>query len=196
MILDFYNEAGQLAISYKIYRALGVGVPGPARPGRQRQRRGDPAHQAGERGLGARRVRDRADRAQLHLDPRLGSCAARSAGELLLAAPGSRERRGELRRPLTLLALALPDRERQAARGLSLAERNRLLLRLHELSFGPMLSVFATCPHCAAPLEFSVPVAGADRRATERAARGPACMDARTGAVPAAPGDHRRSARR
>ena len=34
---------------------LGVGVPGAARPRRQRQRHRDPAHQAGERGLGARR---------------------------------------------------------------------------------------------------------------------------------------------
>ena len=33
---------------------LGVGVPGAARPRRQRQRRRDPAHQAGERRLGAR----------------------------------------------------------------------------------------------------------------------------------------------
>ena len=36
---------------------LGVGVPGPAGPGRQRQRRRDPAHQARERGLGARHQR-------------------------------------------------------------------------------------------------------------------------------------------
>ncbi len=33
---------------------LGVGISGAARPRRQRQRRRDPAHQAGERGLGAR----------------------------------------------------------------------------------------------------------------------------------------------
>ena len=45
---------------------LGLGVPGAARPRRQRQRRRDPAHQARERGLGARLRRARADRADLH----------------------------------------------------------------------------------------------------------------------------------
>ena len=44
---------------------LGLGVPGAARPRRQRQRGRDPAHQARERGLGARLRRRRAHRAEL-----------------------------------------------------------------------------------------------------------------------------------
>ena len=44
---------------------LGLGIPGAARSRRQRQRGRDPAHQARERGLGARLRRDRADRANL-----------------------------------------------------------------------------------------------------------------------------------
>ena len=54
MIIEVYNEAGQLAIAYKVYPLLGVGVSGAARPRRQRQRGRDPAHQARERRLGAR----------------------------------------------------------------------------------------------------------------------------------------------
>lgn len=80
-------------------------------------------------------------------------------GELLLAAWEQGALADEQRRPLTLLALCLPDRERQELEAVSLAERNLLLLRLHELSFGPMLGVFGTCAHCAAPFEFSVRVA-------------------------------------
>ena len=45
---------------------LGVGIPGAARPRRQRQRGGDPDAEARERGLGTRPRRDRADRAELH----------------------------------------------------------------------------------------------------------------------------------
>ena len=57
IILELYNEAGQLAIAYKVLSLLGFGVSGAARSRRQRQRRGHPAHQAGERRLGARSLR-------------------------------------------------------------------------------------------------------------------------------------------
>ena len=65
VIIDVYNEAGQLVLSYKVYRCVGLGVPGAARPRRERERRRDPAHQARERGLGARRRGARAGRAGL-----------------------------------------------------------------------------------------------------------------------------------
>ena len=64
-MIEIYNEAGQLAIAYKVYPLLGVGVPGAARPGRERERGRDPAHQARERGLGARHRGPRAHRAQV-----------------------------------------------------------------------------------------------------------------------------------
>ena len=54
VILELYNEAGQLVIAYKIFRGVGVGVPGAARPGCERERRRDPVPQARERGLGTR----------------------------------------------------------------------------------------------------------------------------------------------
>jgi hypothetical protein len=38
------------------------------------------------------------------------------------------------------------------------AERNQLLLRLHELTFGPVMNVFGECPECGARLEFDVSV--------------------------------------
>ena len=61
IIIEVYNEAGQLAHRLQGLPLLGLGVPGAARPRRQRQRRRDPAHQARERGLGARRERRRAE---------------------------------------------------------------------------------------------------------------------------------------
>ena len=66
IIIDVYNEAGQLALAYKRLPLLGLGVPGAARPRRQRQRGRDPDHQARERGLGARPRGGRAGRADLH----------------------------------------------------------------------------------------------------------------------------------
>ncbi|HTB77310.1 MAG TPA: hypothetical protein VK762_28895, partial [Polyangiaceae bacterium] len=38
-------------------------------------------------------------------------------------------------------------------------ERDRLLLRVRALTFGPDLGAFSTCPSCAAPVEFTAPVA-------------------------------------
>ena len=54
LIIEVYNEAGQLAICLQGLSLLGLRIPGPARPGCERQRGRDPAHQARERGLGAR----------------------------------------------------------------------------------------------------------------------------------------------
>ena len=67
IILEFYNEAGQLAIAYIDLPLLGVGIPVAPGPGRQRQRSRHSAHEARERGLGARRFDAGADTAQLHL---------------------------------------------------------------------------------------------------------------------------------
>lgn len=80
------------------------------------------------------------------------------AGELLLAAWEQGAAENELRRAVTMLAIAMPARDREQIGALPIAERNLLLLQLHELSFGPSLSTFAVCPSCQAPLEFAVPV--------------------------------------
>jgi phage tail-like protein len=53
LIIEMYNEAGQLVMSYKVYRCW-VRVPGVAGSGRQRERGCHPDDQARERGLGAR----------------------------------------------------------------------------------------------------------------------------------------------
>ena len=66
IIIEVYNEAGQLAHRLQRLPLLGLGVPGAARSRRQRERRRDPAHQARERGLGARLRASGADRADLH----------------------------------------------------------------------------------------------------------------------------------
>jgi hypothetical protein len=80
-------------------------------------------------------------------------------GELLLAAFDKGAEQDDLDRGLTLLALALPESSREQFATLPLAERNLLLLRLRELSFGPTLQCFGACSQCCAHLEFALPVA-------------------------------------
>jgi len=81
------------------------------------------------------------------------------AGELLLAAWEDGASEHDLRRALTMLATALPDTGREQLGALPIAERNRLLLRLHELTFGPLIRVFGPCSTCRAHFEFAVSAA-------------------------------------
>ncbi len=81
------------------------------------------------------------------------------AGELLLQAWEQGASVPEPSRPLALLSLAMPDRDPIELADIPVAERNRLLLRLRELSFGAELSVIATCSTCSEQLELSLPVA-------------------------------------
>jgi hypothetical protein len=78
------------------------------------------------------------------------------AGELLLAAWEEGTAEHDLGRALTMLVTALPDADRKQLAALPIAERNLLLLRLHELTFGPLLSVFGVCPKCGMQFEFAV----------------------------------------
>lgn len=80
------------------------------------------------------------------------------AGELLLKAWEDGLGEPELRRPLALLAVACPERDATQLESLPLGARNRLLLRVHEVSFGRVLTAVTNCPDCHEPLEFSVPV--------------------------------------
>ena len=82
------------------------------------------------------------------------------AGELLLAAWEAGAPEHDLDRALTMIATALPGTDREQLGALPLAERNALLLRVHELTFGPLLSVFGVCAACGAQFEFAVPAAG------------------------------------
>jgi hypothetical protein len=93
------------------------------------------------------------------------------SGERLLLAWEQGTQADDLRRPLVLLSIALPDRDRVQLAAMPISERNALLLRLHELTFGPELNVFGECPECGARLEFAVQVeALAARQDTQPAA--------------------------
>jgi hypothetical protein len=81
------------------------------------------------------------------------------AGELLLQAWEEGASVPEPSRPLALLGLAMPDRDPLELADIPVAECNRLLLRLRELSFGAELSVIAACSSCSSQLELAVPVA-------------------------------------
>ena len=176
IIIDVYNEAGQKVISYKRLPLLGVGVPGAARARRRRQRRGHPAHQARERGLGARRLGDRADR-ELAVAAYGYSQSSPEAGSFVLPggfvdAHGVVHRQGRLRPPEgrdEQWLLGLPASARQArvvtellrrcvrAIGpyratrdmmldLGVGDREYLLLALRRAAFGDHLALVLTCP--------------------------------------------------
>lgn len=83
------------------------------------------------------------------------------SGERLLAA--CEQARGEhaLLRAITLLAAALPACDRAELLQLPIAERNRLLLQLRRISFGPTLEGYAPCTRCGAAMEFSLSIADA-----------------------------------
>ena len=95
------------------------------------------------------------------------------AGELLLAAWEESLPEHEMRRALTMLSTARPDTDREQFAALPIAERNLLLLRLHEMSFGPLLSAFGLCPACGAQFEFAVPVAEMTARLEGQSPAGP-----------------------
>ena len=80
------------------------------------------------------------------------------SGELLLAAWDSGAAEHDLERAVTLLCLGFPERTRQEFYHLPIPERDLLLLRLREASFGPALSGFSVCSQCDARLVFTLPV--------------------------------------
>jgi hypothetical protein len=80
------------------------------------------------------------------------------SGDRLLLAWEQGAQADDLRRPLVLLSMALPDRDPAQLAAMPITERNALLLQLQELTFGPELNVFGECPDCGARLEFTVPV--------------------------------------
>jgi hypothetical protein len=102
------------------------------------------------------------------------------AGELLLAAWEDGTRCHELYRPLALLAAALRDggsgTTPASLAALPVAERDLLLLRLREMTFGAELGMFGRCVTCGDPLEFTLraaEVAAGLAAATAAAADGP-----------------------
>jgi hypothetical protein len=77
-------------------------------------------------------------------------------GERLLSAWDQSSDRGDLERPLTLLAAASPGATFEQLARLDFPARNRELLRLRWISFGPVLAGFVPCASCATRLEFTV----------------------------------------
>jgi hypothetical protein len=67
------------------------------------------------------------------------------------------ERSEELRpeaRPAGMLAYAYPELQSDELDALSIGERDRLLLRLRQSLFGPVLQIYTTCPSCGQEVEF------------------------------------------
>lgn len=80
------------------------------------------------------------------------------------------ERSDTLGRSLALLSAALPDLQRAELARISVGQRDALLFRLREVSFGRTFKGFAVCPECGTKLEFPVDLASfpVDRALGER----------------------------
>jgi hypothetical protein len=63
---------------------------------------------------------------------------------------------GPMRQALALLAAACPEREAAALADLSIGQRDALLLRLREATFGPGLTGIVGCPACGEQIEIAV----------------------------------------
>jgi DNA-directed RNA polymerase subunit RPC12/RpoP len=63
-----------------------------------------------------------------------------------------------LERALSMLAPALADTSREQLAALPIAERDRLLGRLHVQEFGPRLDCYTECPACGERLDFTATV--------------------------------------
>ena len=79
-------------------------------------------------------------------------------GERLLSAWDQGMTEHDIERALTMLALAMPEASREHLADLPITERNKLLLQLRALTFGPLLKGFAICSGCETPLEFTLRV--------------------------------------
>jgi hypothetical protein len=79
-------------------------------------------------------------------------------------------------RALTLLAAACPSKARAELAAYSLGRRDACLLELRERTFPGDLGGFAECPRCAAPLEYTLPIAELRVRA-ERPAIAPRVLE-------------------
>jgi hypothetical protein len=64
--------------------------------------------------------------------------------------------RGPVERALLLLAAAMPNLDETACTELSIGERDAVVLRLRQATFGPLLPGETSCPDCRERLEFQL----------------------------------------
>lgn len=69
------------------------------------------------------------------------------------------ERLHPVDRALTLLTFSYPDQTIANLASLTVGQRDALLLRLREITFGNTLNCFAHCPQCGEDLEFTIETA-------------------------------------
>src|SRR5439155_6708670 len=133
-------------------------IPGTAGPRCERKRGRDPAHQARERGLGARHRRHRTGRADASVTTwrrkpspasftnswRMRELTAQDVVTLWEQGRG----RHAIDRALLLFAAACPELPPEHLADLPLGQRNEALFRLREWTFGPDIRTYADCPAC------------------------------------------------
>ena len=79
-----------------------------------------------------------------------------STQKALVAWERGRDARSVSGRALALLRAALPEVEPEQLGDLSLGQRDALLLRLREISYGREIPGSSSCPKCNAPLQFAL----------------------------------------
>ena len=163
IIIEVYNEAGQLAIAYKVYRCWVSEYQALPELDANANAVAIQTHQARERGLGARLRRGRADGAVLHravtTTPTLADAAVLlAAWEAASAVPACAVGATLLHRSGLVDDLA-------DALDLPLATSTAAVARLYVESFGDVVDAVVGCPACGETLEVALPLAASDRAA-------------------------------
>src|SRR5262249_54999459 len=138
---------------------LGVGVSIDAGAGRERERGGDPAHQARERGVGTRHRRQRAARTELRSSDLAGVKVRSLTLEEVLRVWERGEGQSAATRALTLLAFARPEASSSALTAATIGEREAAVLGLRIRLWGRGRVLLAPCPACGITIEFAVDAA-------------------------------------
>ena len=155
IIIEVYNEAGQLAIAYKVFRcwvsefqaspiSTRTPTPSPSRPSSWKTKAGSATTTWPNRASRPSPSPDKSMR--LPTSAELIEAWERGAAQQWVD------------RGLALLAVAYPEKTFIQLQALTIAERDRLLLDLHRGLFGPSVACYAECPECQTQLEFAVNV--------------------------------------
>ena len=194
LIIELYNEAGQLVLAYKVYRGWVSEYQALPDLDANANAVAIQTHQARERGLGARLRRGRAERAAVHraVDgdaTRMGVLAGRDLARPVGTRPAARAR---VERALAL-ARGRGDRRRggRVAGRLPVGARDAAAARAcAAICSDRALEATAPCPACGEEVEFAVDVAAlaASRRPRPIAPRcRPSTVGGRRVALPTAP---------
>ncbi len=176
LIIELYNESGQLVIAYKVFRCWVSEFQAMADLDANANAVADPAHQARERGLAARHRHRRAGRGQLYRAGLTAMTAVPTSARLLGVWERGVDRTATVR-GLLLFEAAVPEAEPQALAAAPIGQRDAWLLSLRESLFGSTAECLTDCAACGEAIEVAfdtrtVRVPAAEAQAFELVAAG------------------------